>query len=162
MNRTRNFLIIAAVLLVFVISFFVFSLFSEEPQKAHDFSAGTHTGEVISLSDNFGKKATVLIFIDPEVAGSNEVLSKLIARKDKIDVVAVSVSKLSEEEQKKLLPVGWEGISKLCFEGSAAIEAYKIGNAPITYFIDKDGFVIDVFPANVRDKTIDKLIEKLK
>lgn len=163
MNKTRNFLIILAVLLVFVISFFVLSLFKDKgPQMSHDFAAGTHRGEVISLHDNIGKTATALIFFDPSVEGSNATLSKFIAKRDKIDVIAVSVSDLSEDEQKKLLPEGWDTLDKLCFDGTEAVPKYNIGNAPIIYFIDKDGYVQDVYVASIKDETIDKLIEKLK
>ncbi|MBQ8605986.1 MAG: hypothetical protein IJ408_04555 [Clostridia bacterium] len=161
MNRTKNFLIIICVALVFVASFLIMSALTKDPQPAIDFVAGTHTGEVISLYDNLGKTPTALIFIDPEVEGSNEILKKFIARKDKIDVIAISVSELPEQEQKKLLPEGWETLPKLCFEKGNAVEKYNIGNAPITYFIDKDCYVVDAYPAGIKDETIDKKIEKL-
>ena len=162
MNKVRNFCFAVIAILVLIVLVMTISVITKKPQPAIDFDAVSYNGTEFKLSDNFKKCGTVLIFIDPEIAGSNEVLSKLMARKDKIDIIAVSVSKLPEAEQKKLLPSGYESLEKLCFEGSQAIEKYKIGNAPITYFIDKEGYVRDVFPANVREKTIDKLIEKLK
>ena len=161
MNRTRNFLIMFGVALLFVAVFFIMSTFSKEPQMAHDFYAGTHKGEVISLYDNIGKTPTALLFADPEVEGSNTVLSRLLEKKDSIDIIVVSVSKLEVEKQMELLPKGWDSIEKFCFEGSDAIEKYNIGNAPILYFIDKDGFVQDAFVAGIKETTLDKTIKKL-
>ena len=41
------------------------------------------------------------------------------------------------------------------------IEKYNIGNAPITYFIDKKGYVVDAYVGSIKDESINKLIEKM-
>ena len=161
MNKVRNFAIMLGTLFLFIIIFLVLSVTTKKPQKAYDFAAGTHTGEVINLYDNLGKTPTALMFFDPEIEGSNTVLSKLIAKKDGFDIVAISVSALPEQKQKELLPENWDTVSHLCFEGSEAIEKYNIGNAPITYFIDKDGYIIDAYVGNIKETSIEKLIKKL-
>ncbi len=161
MNKVRNFGVMLLVLLLCVAVFGAVSFFSKKPQKAHDFSAGTHNGQVISLYDNLGKSATVLIFIDPEVEGSNVVLEKLLSQKDNIDIIAVSVSSLDEKKQRELLPKSAFTIEKLCFEGSEAVEKYNIGNAPITYFIDKDGYVQEAYVGNIKPESIEKIIKKI-
>ena len=42
------------VALVFIAAYFIIKPFIEEDKEAIDFSGGTASGEVISLSDNFG------------------------------------------------------------------------------------------------------------
>ena len=64
-------------------------------------------------------------------------------------------------EQEKLLLLPFLELEKLCFESSEAIEKYNIGATPVTYFIDKDGYVVDVFVGAIRDSSIEKCIEKI-
>jgi len=161
MNRVRNFLICIGVALVCVCAYLLVSVLTKSPEPALDFSAATASGEVISLSDNFQKRATVLIFIDPEVEGSLLVLDKVIQNAGAAEVLAISVSSLPVDEQKKLLNEKALALDKLCFEGSEAIETYNIGNAPITYFIDIDGLVQNAFVGNIKEETIVKYIEKI-
>ena len=162
MNKVRNFGIALVIPILVIVIFLILNTFTKKPQKAHDFSAGTDSGKVISLYDNLGKKNTALIFIDPEIEGSNKVLSKLITKKDELDIIAISVSSLTEQKQKELLPKEALELEKLCLTGgSEAIEKYNIGNAPITYFIDKDGYVTDAFVGSIKDESLEKIIKKL-
>ncbi len=164
MNRIRNFLVAAGVFVLVIVIYLTLSVVTKKPQKAYDFSAGTQHGQVVSLSDNYGKRGSVVIFIDPEIEGATKLLSQIIKLHGDADIIALSVSELPENEQKEKLKAASADIlelEKLCFESSEAIEKYNIGATPVTYFIDKDGYVVDVFVGAIRDSSIEKCIEKI-
>lgn len=100
MNRIRNFLVAAGVFVLVIVIYLTMSVVMKKPQKAYDFSAGTQHGQVISLSDNYGRCGSVVIFIDPEVEGATNLLSRIIERGGQADIIALSVSELSEQEQR--------------------------------------------------------------
>ena len=109
-------------------------------------------------------RGSVVIFIDPEIEGATKLLSQIINLHGDADIIALSVSELPENEQKEKLKAASADIlelEKLCFESSEAIEKYNIGATPVTYFIDKDGYVVDVFVGAIRDSSIEKCIEKI-
>ena len=78
MNRIRNFLVAAGVFVLVIVIYLTLSVVTKKPQKAYDFSAGTQHGQVVSLSDNYGKRGSVVIFIDPEIEGATKLLSQII------------------------------------------------------------------------------------
>lgn len=160
MHKVRNIFLFILGAVVIVVGVMFVSLLFKKPQMSHNFTATAQDGSVFSLHDNVGVKSTALIFIDPQVEGSNDVFSKLLTQKDNIDIVAVSVSALSKEEQLKLLPEGGATLSKLCFD-SDAVEIYNIGNAPVLYFIDKEGYVQKAFIGSVKQSSIDKQVASL-
>ncbi len=162
MNRIRNIGIAAGVLLLVIVIFFTLRAVTKKPQKAHDFTVGTQSGKVISLSDNFKKRGTVVIFIDPEVEGSTLLLSRIIKANGGADVIALSVSSLSESEQRQKLTDDILELDGLCFECTDAIEKYNIGAAPVTYFVDADGYVKDAFIGAMSDKSIEKSLKKIE
>lgn len=162
MSKMRNFGIAIIVVLVFLITFLAVSHFTKKPQMSINFSAGTKDGTVITLHDVMQGRGGALIFIDPEIEGSILVLEKLMKYVDNDSIIAISVSKLSEAEQIKLLPETVLLLKNLCFEGSEAITGYNIGNAPVTYFIQKDLYIADAFLHNISEKSIQKTIEKIK
>ena len=133
----------------------------KKPQPAIDFTAVSQNGVRFTLSENYGKSGTVLIFIDPETEGSVSLANKLIANRKNADIIAVSVSKLSADEQKKLLGENILALEKLCFDSADIIETYNIGNAPITYFIDKQGLVQNGFVGDIKEETINKYIDRV-
>ena len=161
MNRIRNFGIALAVFVLVIAVYLTLTVVTKKPQKAYDFSAGTQNGEVISLSESYRKHGTVLIFIDPEVEGSTELLSRIIEKKEDADIIALSVSALSEQEQKEMLSDDILALPKLCFESSEATEKYNISAAPVTYFIDTDGYVQEVYIGAMKDSSIEKCIAKI-
>ncbi len=162
MSKLRGFGVGALVFILVLVIYFVLNAVTKKPEKAYDFSAGTQHGQVISLSDNYGKCPTVLIFIDPQVEGSTDLLSRIIERRKDADIIAMSISTLSEEEQKSILSEDILGLDKLCFESSEAVSEYNIGAAtPITYFIDQQGYVQEVYVGAMRDSSIEKCIDKI-
>lgn len=161
MNRVRNFAVMLGVLILFAVVFFIVSANTKQPQMSINFSAGTASGKVISLHDVMLGRGGVLIFIDPEIEGSGMVLEKIMQEASAEQIVAVSVSALSEDEQKKLMTDRMLALDNLCFEGSEAISSYNIGNAPVTYFIDSDGYVINAFIGDIKQQTIQKCMKKI-
>lgn len=164
MNRVRNFAVIILVFLLVIAVYLTLTVVTKKPQQAYDFSAGTQYGKIISLSDNYGKRGTVVIFIEPEIEGATELLSRIIERKGDADIIALSISRLSEQEQREKL-AGKEDIlslEKLCFESSDAVEKYNISASPITYFVDKDGYVKEVYVGAMKDSSIERCIELIK
>ena len=161
MNRIRNFGLAALVFVLVIAVYLILSVVTKKPEMAHDFSAGTQYGKVISLSDNYGKCPTVLIFIDPEVQGSTELLSRIIERKGEADIIAMSISQLPEDQQKEKFPDYILALEKLCFESSEAVEKYNISAAPVTYFIDKEGYVREVYVGAMRNSSIEKCIDMI-
>ena len=160
MNKVRNFCIGAGIIVLCMAVFLTITVLTKKPQPAIDFTATLSDGSSFTLSDNYGKCGTVLIFIDPETEGSIDVLREVTADKKDADIIAVSVSSLSKNEQLKLIGDS-NSFDKLCFEGADIVKLYNIGNAPITYFIDKNGLVQNGFVGNIKKETIQKYISKI-
>ncbi len=160
-NRTRV-LFFAAFCVVVVFSFFIVRAFTKPPQQAIDFSFATHSGSVNGLFDIAKTNGAVLIFFDPEVEGSNDVLTRVISGAGDTTVIAVSVSTLDEGKQLELLPQNAKTLENLCFVSEEIVKLYNIGNAPVTYFIDSEFYVTDAYVGNIKDETIKKCVGKLK
>ena len=113
------------------------------------------------LFDEARENGAALIFFDPEVEGSNDVLTRVIANKGSCEIVAVSVSKHEADKQLELLPENAKSLENLCFVSDEIVKQYNIGNAPVTYFINNEFYVTDAFVGNIKDKTIQKCFEQL-
>ena len=97
MNKVRNFFIAVGVVIVCVALYMVVSVSLKKPQPAIDFTATSQSGVQFTLSDNYGKSGTVLIFIDPEVEGSLVLLDKIIANKKTADIIVPDMQTATEE-----------------------------------------------------------------
>lgn len=161
MNKVRNFILIVLGIIVAIIAGLAVSLLFKKPSKSIDFSATAYNGETVTLSQSYKDSGTVLIFIDPEVEGSTALLSSIITNKKSAQIIAVSVSELETDKQLELLPDDIKELKYLIFDSADVIKDYNIGNAPVTYFIDKDGLVQYVFIGNIKEKTIQSYIEKI-
>ena len=161
MNRFRSIAVAVGVLALVAVIFLLLTLTHKEPQHALDFTVGARSGQVLRLSDNFGKRGTVVMFIDPELEGSNDLLERVAAKKGDCALLALSVSVLPESEQLSLLPESVRELDGICFECSDAVEKYNVSHAPITYFIDKDGLVREAYVGAMRDKSIEKCIKMI-
>lgn len=161
MNKVRNFAlaVIATVLIAAV--FAAVSILTKKPKMSIDFCATADSGQSVSLHDNIGKTSTVLVFIDPQLEGSNAVTEKLIDSCENADIIAVSVSTLAVDEQKALMSDKILRLKKLCFDGADAAKKYNIGRAPVTYFIDKQGYVQGAFIGSIKESTIKKYCVKM-
>ena len=161
MNKVRNVAIGFGVVVVFIVCFFVVSVLTEKPQKVIDCTFATQSGGITDIKTVARDGGAVLIFIDPEVEGSVDVLEKVIKHKGDANIIAVSVSKLDAKEQLELLPKKVRELEYLVLDGKEIAKTYNIGNPPITYFVDSEFWVKDVFVGNISDKSVKKTIEKI-
>ncbi len=158
----RSILFTVIVCLVFLASYFIVKAFTKPPEKALDFAYATADGGVSGLFDEARNSGAVVIFFDPEVEGSNDVLSRVVANSGDAAVIAVSVSKLDKQKQLELLPENAKNLENLCFESKDIVSLYNIGNAPVTYFVNTEFYVTDAFVGNIKDSTIKKCVSKFK
>ena len=156
MKKSTRVLFFILTCIVIVASFFIAKAFTKPPQKALDFAFARADGSVTSLFDEARDTGAVLIFFDPEVEGSNDVLTRVVSNVKNKQIVAVSVSTLSKDEQLALMPDNAKTLGNLCFVSTDIIKLYNIGNAPVTYFLDGEFYVTDAFVGNIKDKTIQK------
>lgn len=164
MNKVRNIAIGFLMIVTLCVIVIAVTLFTKDkPQMSIDFFANTWSGEQITLHGNIGKTPTVLVFFDTEVEGSLEVLDKVIKNADGAEVIAVSVKSTDAKEQFEKLSDNAKKLEKLCFEGADAISKYNIQSAPVTYFIDTDGYVTGAYIGNIKEQSIiDNITEVLQ
>ncbi|MBQ7095675.1 MAG: redoxin domain-containing protein [Clostridia bacterium] len=164
-KNTKRLLIILGVAIVFALSLMIASLLlkGKDPQPALNITGVAEDGSLTSLSDHFGKKATVLLFFDVETPKALELLEQIDALAPKYDaeVMAVACHGKMEEQKKKLSELEI-AMSNIIYdvEGSA-VKTYNVGATPVTYFIDKFGMVREVFLSSITDKTLEKALAAL-
>lgn len=164
----RTLIIVAAVAVVFLISYFVISAVwkDEEPQYAPDITGVTADGETLfSLSDNLGNTGTVLVFFNHNTGKAIEVLQLLsqVAPDYAVDVVAVATGEGSIEEQLAIMKENGITVfphTLFDLEGEMAA-TYNVKATPITYFIDKNGQITDAFVASVSERSMRKNMEAI-
>ncbi len=116
--------------------------------KAIDFSGHTLSGEKVTLSQNFGKKGTVLCFYDTKSDYGDSMLSAIKAQiterygKD-LDVVVVAMDgeKTASELSAYMKEKGVLFEHTLLDADGSISALYNITSSPITYFINKEGSV---------------------
>lgn len=157
----RTGLIVLAVVLVFIISFFIISSLTKEPAYAPDLTGVTADGKSLySLSENLGKTGTLLIFFDhdTEKAVTAMQLISQVAPDYDVDVVAIATGKGTIEEQTAILReknITLFPHTLFDLKGEMA-KAYNVGETPILYFIDKNGMITDAYIANITEKSLRK------
>ncbi len=161
MKKSTRILFFILTCVVLVAAFFIARAFTRPPQMALDFAFARADGSVTGLFDEARQSGAALIFFDPEVEGSNDVLTRVISNRGECEVVAVSVSSLDAKKQLELMPDNAKTLKNLCFVSEEIVKLYNIGNAPVTYFINNEFFVTDAFVGNIKDKTIQKCFEQL-
>ena len=141
-KNLRPFLVVLAVATVFLLTFFILSLFAgkdKEPQPAPDITGVTADGtSLYSLSEGLGKPCA-LIFFDLETRHSQELMQALIpaAAEKGVDVMAVCLDAESVEQ------------------GLARMEELEMPQAPHTLF-DLDGEMAKAYNLS-RQKTLLKI-----
>ena len=153
MNKVRNTVIFVVSAIIIICLVVVIKSATKKPQSALDFTFKSENGTAYSLKD-VCKDGGVLVFFDPEVEGSNTVLERIAKTAGKAPVVAVSTSSESVDTQKSLLPKSCKNLNYLCFESAEILKLYNIGNAPVTYFIDSEFFVVNACVGHIKEKTI--------
>ena len=162
----RPFIVILAIVALVLITYLVLNMILEhkDPQPALDIT-GVEYDEtsLFSLSDNYGKTGTILLFFDPAVSQSTDLLADVfMANQKQADLLAVSVSKESFATQKQTITALGLDTAHILFdtEGTMA-QTYNITTTPITYFIDKNGLVQDAFIGPISAESLKKAIEEI-
>lgn len=162
MNKVRNFLfVLVGIVLAIAIAVTVIISIPKKPQMSIDFIANTVAGDEVFLHENIGITPTVLVFFDTEVKESLELTERIINNSEGVQVFAVSVNSLETDKQYEKLSDTIKTLDKLCLEGKDAVTKYNVTSAPVTYFIDIDGYIKDAFIGTVKEDTIQKSIEKI-
>ncbi len=163
----RPFLVVLAVALVFILTFYILTLFihDKEPAPAPDLVGAQADGSVYSLSENFGKQGVALIFFELEHRHSQEAMENIVPKAKELGVptVAVCVSELSiEESQARIQELKLPAPDVLLFdvEGTLA-ETYHVDPAPCSYFIDKNGMLRDAYPGPISAASAEKELKEI-
>ncbi|MBQ8893652.1 MAG: TlpA family protein disulfide reductase [Clostridia bacterium] len=164
----RPALIVAAVAVVFILAYLILSAVwkEEEPQYAIDITGVTADGKTLySLSDNYGEQGTVLVFFNHNTGKAIEVLQQIskIAPEYDADVIAVATGEGTISEQIAIMEENDITVfphTLFDLEGEMA-DAYNISGTPITYFIDKNGRIIDAYVASISEKSMRKTLEAI-
>lgn len=164
----RTLIVVAAVAVVFLVSYFIISAVwkEEEPQYAPDITGVTADGETLySLSDNLGKSGTVLIFFNHDTGKALEMMQQLstLAPDYTVDVIAVATGEGTIAEQVAIMEENNITIfphTLFDLNGEMAA-AYNINATPITYFIDKNGQIIDAYVATISEGSMRKSMEAI-
>ena len=107
-KNTKRLLIILGVAIVFALSLMIASLLlkGKDPQPALNITGVAEDGSLTSLSDHFGKKATVLLFFDVETPKALELLEQIDALAPKYDAEVMAVACHGKMEEQKELKRG--------------------------------------------------------
>lgn len=164
----RTAIVAAGVAIVFIVVYFIVSAIwkPKEPQYAPDITGVTADGQSLySLADNFGKTGTVLVFFNHDTGKAIELMQQLTAAAPNyaVDVVAVATGKGSIEEQKAIMQQNNITIfphTLFDLDGEMA-KTYNVNGTPVTYFIDKNGIVVDAFIASISEKSLNKALASI-
>ena len=163
----RPFLVVLSVALIFFLTFYILTLFihDKEPVPAPDIVGTRADGTLYSLSENFGKQGVALIFFELDHRHSQEAMENIIpkAKELGIPVVAVCVSELSiEESQARIKELKLPAPDVLLFDIDGAMaKTYNVNPAPCSYFIDKNGMLLDAYPGPISAKSAEKELKEL-
>ncbi len=166
-NFARRVLVVLGVAVLCLISWLIADLIiGDEPQKAIDITGVCADEKTLySLSDNYGQKGTVLVFFDLDTGKAVELMERLrdIAPDyPNVDVIAVSTTKGTIAEQKKRLAERNIDFPHILFDIDGEIaKTYQISGTPITYFIDKNGYVQDAYVSVISAKSLKKELSAL-
>ena len=155
MNRFAGWVKRIIVIFLIVIVFCAAALFiaslpggDRDLGKAIDVSGQSLTGGKITLSENYGTKATVLCFYDTKSDYGDSMLSAIKAQvserygKD-LDVIVVAMEKeKSADALSAYMKEKGVLFEHTLLDADGSISAlYNISSSPITYFINKEGTV---------------------
>ncbi len=167
-KNLRPFLVVLAVATVFLLTFFILSLFTgtdKDPSPAPDITGVTADGtSLYSLSDSLGKPCA-LIFFDLETRHSQELMQTLIpaAEEKGVDVVAVCIDAENVEHglarmEELEMPLAPHTLFDL--DGQMA-KTYNVTAGPVTYFIDKNGMIRSAYLATISEKSLEKALSSI-
>lgn len=160
MNKTRNFFIFLGIAVLVVVVCLGASLLFKKPQKFIDFTVTLEDNTEFTLSDSVNTAPTVLVFADPDDEYTKSVFEALGDTGD-VRLVALTTSELEKADQLDKFSLVAQNADVLVLNSRPALDAYNVSAAPITYFIDKDGYVQDVFIGKFKPETAKKSLKKI-
>lgn len=166
LKHTRPFLVSLCVAVVFLAALFIISAVTEkkEPQPAPDITGVAYDEtSLYSLSENYGTHGTVLVFLDPMKEEDLQYLSSLNAMDPKKEqVIAVSLSEEPFAAQKEKIEGAQLQETRILFDPNGEMaKTYGISGSPVTYFIDKNGMIVDARLGRINAKTLEKAFAKI-
>lgn len=164
-HTKRRIWIILGLVLICLAAYLLASLIlGGKPQPAYNIIGPDQKGTLHSLSDQFGRRGTVLLFFDTKTEKAIELLEQIAGLSGNYDVnvVTVAVNGDYEKQKKELARLKLPEKILVLFdvEGEMA-KTYNINSTPVTYFIDKNGMVQDVFLSSITDKSLKKSMDAL-
>ena len=158
----RPFLITLIVALVLILTFYILTLFigKRDPQPAIDLAGKDVEGSTISLSSYQDKSGVALVYFELEHRHSQEVVQRILpkAKELGVEVIAVCQTDLSAAEcLARMKELEMPTPEHLLLDPKGELSAvYKVSTAPCTYFIDKNGMILDAYLGTISEQSAEK------
>jgi len=164
--RARTVLIIIGIFILMFTLYLVFSVIFKEKKPAYDFTGVAADGTHVTLSDNYTKCGSIVMFYDTETPLAVETvkqLEKAAKKHPTVDVITISVDSGTLEEQiAKSKEAGLTLFEHSLYDVDGKLaELYNISATPCIYFIDKDGIVQDGYLGTISDESLQSEIEDI-
>ncbi|MFL0267041.1 TlpA family protein disulfide reductase [Candidatus Clostridium radicumherbarum] len=134
-------------------------------QKAADFKLKDLSGKEVSLSDFKGKRVFLNFFATwcPPCKAEMPEMEKLYEETKDSDLVILAVDlEESTETVRSFVNNNKYNFKVLLDSNSTAAEKYQISSIPTSYFIDKDGNIVDKHIGSMTIQDMKNYIDKLK
>lgn len=148
--RARTVFILIGIFVLIFVLYLVLSVLLKEKAPAYDFTGVAADGSHVTLSDNYEKCGSLILFYDTETPRAVDTylqVAKAAKKFPTVDIITVSVDagtleeRIAKSTEAKLTPFDH---SLYDVDGKLA-ELYNISATPCLYFIDKDGIVQDAY-----------------
>lgn len=162
----RPFLLSLCIGLVFLAAFHIITAIGgdKDPQPAPEITGVCYDEtSLYSLSENFGSHGTVLVFLDPMIEKDLLYLSEMMKMDPQGEqIIAVSISKEPFAAQKsEITRLAVESVRFLFDTDGEMAKTYGISASPVTYFIDKNGMILDAHLGHINTETLEKGFKKI-
>jgi len=181
-KKTKNVILIAILLIIMVAVFVIQNPFSERQEgidvflldtentglnignRAPDFALKDVNGNVVQLSDSFGNKVVVINFWAtwcPPCREEFVAFEKIFQEHEsQLDILGVNLQENKEAVDRFLeeIPVSF---TLLLDPNAEVIQKYNVFTQPITYFLDRDGLIVDKKFGPLTEQEIVDKFEKL-
>ncbi len=157
------FILIGVFVLIFVI-YLVLSVLFKEKSAAYDFTGVAADGSHVTLSDNYTKRGTALVFYDTETPRAVETVQQLEKAAKKfptVDLITVSIDAGTLKERiAKSEKAGLTALPHSLYDVDGELaKLYNISATPCIYFIDKDGIVQDGYIGIISEDSLQSELE---
>ncbi|MBQ7090944.1 MAG: TlpA family protein disulfide reductase [Clostridia bacterium] len=164
--RPRTILILIGIFILIFAIYLVLSILLKEKAPAYDFTGTAADGSHITLSDNYTKCGTAVLFYDtatPRAVDTVKQLEKAAKKFKTVDFITVSVDEGTLEEQvAKSKEAGLTPFDHSLYDMDGKLaKLYNISATPCLYFIDKDGIVQDAYLGIISDDSLQSELENI-